>query len=117
MDDLRAQLQPLQTKYRKEKERIDEMRKLKQRREEMLSNLEEAERRQRLDRAADIRYGALPEVEAAIAKLEAEAGDNMMLVEAVSPEQIAEVCWSEATCMVSLFFPIFNVDLFSVFHF
>ncbi|PAN04649.1 hypothetical protein PAHAL_1G081300 [Panicum hallii] len=91
LDDLRAQLQPLQTKYRKEKERIDEMRKLKQRREEMLPNLEEAERRQRLDRAADIRYGALPEVEAAIAKLEAEAGDNMMLVEAVSPEQIAEV--------------------------
>ncbi|KAG2649382.1 hypothetical protein PVAP13_1NG105400 [Panicum virgatum] len=91
LDDLRPELQPLQTKYRKEKQRIDEIRKLKQRREEMLSNLEEAERRQRLDRAADIRYGALPEVETAIAKLEAEAGDNMMLVEAVSPEQIAEV--------------------------
>nr|CAB3474232.1 unnamed protein product [Digitaria exilis] len=91
LDDLRDQLQPLQMKYRKEKERIDEIRKLKQRREEMLFSLQEAERRMDLARVADIKYGALQEVDAAIAKLEGETGENLMLTETVGLEQIAEV--------------------------
>jgi ATP-dependent Clp protease ATP-binding subunit ClpB len=88
---LRDKLQPLQMKYRKEKERIDEIRKLKLRREDMLFSLQEAERRMDLARVADIRYGSLQEVDAAIAKLEGETGENLMLTETVGPEQIAEV--------------------------
>ena len=44
-----------------------------------------------LARVADLKYGALQELDAAIAKLESETGENLMLTETVGPEQIAEV--------------------------
>ncbi|CAF2182006.1 unnamed protein product [Brassica napus] len=91
LDDLRDKLQPLTMKYRKEKERIDEIRRLKQKREELMFALQEAERRYDLARAADLRYGAIQEVESAIAQLEGTSDDNMMLTENVGPEHIAEV--------------------------
>ncbi|WOL11102.1 hypothetical protein Cni_G19863 [Canna indica] len=91
LDDLRDKLQPLMMKYKKEKERIDEIRKLKQRREELLFTLQEAERRMDLARVADLKYGALLEVDAAIAKLEGDTNENLMLTETVGPEHIAEV--------------------------
>ncbi|XP_058095182.1 chaperone protein ClpB1 [Magnolia sinica] len=91
LDDLRDKLQPLMMKYRKEKERIDEIRKLKQKREELLFTLQEAERRMDLARVADLRYGALQEIDAAIAKLEGDTDENLMLTETVGPEHIAEV--------------------------
>ncbi|KAL3655254.1 Chaperone protein ClpB1 [Castilleja foliolosa] len=91
LDDLRDKLQPLKMRYKKEKERIDELRRLKQRRDELTYALQEAERRYDLARAADLRYGAIQEVEAAIAKLEAGGNENGMLTETVGPDQIAEV--------------------------
>ncbi|GLT25213.1 hypothetical protein SLA2020_003570 [Shorea laevis] len=95
LDDLRDKLQPLMMKYRKEKERIDEIRRLKQKREELLFALQEAERRYDLARAADLRYGAIQEVESAIQQLEGSSaengGEDLMLTETVRPEHIAEV--------------------------
>lgn len=91
LDDLRDKLQPLLMKYRKEKERIDEIRRLKQRREELQIALQEAERRYDLARAADLRYGAIQEVESAIARIEGNTDENLMLTETVGPEQVAEV--------------------------
>ncbi|KAL2465170.1 Chaperone protein ClpB1 [Abeliophyllum distichum] len=91
LDDLRDKLQPLMMKYRKEKERIDELRRLKQKRDELLYALQEAERRYDLARAADLKYGAIEEVETAIARLESSASENGILTETVGPEQIAEV--------------------------
>ena len=88
---MRDKLQPLMMKYRKEKERIDEIRRLKQKREELLFALTEAERRYDLARAADLRYGAIQEVESAIAQLEGSTEENLMLTETVGPEHIAEV--------------------------
>jgi ATP-dependent Clp protease ATP-binding subunit ClpB len=92
LDDLRDKLQPLKMKYSKEKERIDEIRRLKKKREELVSSLEEAERRYDLPRAADLLYGAIDEVENAIKQLEGSTdGENLMLIETVGPDQIAEV--------------------------
>nr|ANW72270.1 heat shock protein 101 [Tradescantia hirsutiflora] len=91
LDDLRDKLQPLMMKYQKEKKRVDEIRRLKKRKEELLFSVQEAERRMDLARVADIKYGALQEIDAAIAKLEGETSDNLMLTETVGPEQIAEV--------------------------
>ncbi|XP_027903940.1 chaperone protein ClpB1 [Vigna unguiculata] len=91
LDDLRDKLQPLMMKYRKEKERIDEIRRLKQKREELNFALLEAERRYDLARAADLRYGAIQEVESAIQELEGNTEGNVMLTETVGPEHIAEV--------------------------
>ncbi|CAN1312251.1 Chaperone protein ClpB1 [Linum perenne] len=92
LDDLRDKLQPLMMKYKKEKERIDEIRRLKQKREEIHFSIQEAERRYDLARVADLKYGALEEVEAAIARLEGSTTEgNLMLTETVGPEHIAEV--------------------------
>lgn len=91
LDDLRDKLQPLMMKYKKEKERIDEIRRLKQQREEVLSTIQEAERRMDLARVADLRFGELRRLDASIAKIEGETSENLMLTEAVGPEQIAEV--------------------------
>ncbi|KAG5046440.1 hypothetical protein JHK86_015846 [Glycine max] len=91
LDDLRDKLQPLMMKYKKEKERIDNIRRLKQKREELNFALQEAERRYDLARAADLRYGAIQEVESAIQELEGNNEGNVMLTETVGPEHIAEV--------------------------
>ncbi|KAH1131154.1 hypothetical protein J1N35_002532 [Gossypium stocksii] len=91
LDDLRDKLHPLMMKYRKEKQRVDEIRRLKQKREELMFALQEAERRYDLARAADLRYGAIQEVESAIAQLEGTTDENIMLTETVGPEHIAEV--------------------------
>ncbi|KAL3684679.1 hypothetical protein R1sor_002701 [Riccia sorocarpa] len=91
LDDLKDKLRPLKMKYEREKARVDESRRLKQKREEILQNIQDAERRMDLARVADLRYGALQEIEESIAKLDAEIGDNNMLTESVGPEQIAEV--------------------------
>ncbi|CAI8610124.1 unnamed protein product [Vicia faba] len=95
LDDLRDKLQPLKMKYSKEKERIDEIRKLKQKREELLFALHEAERRYDLARAADLRYVAIEEVETAIKHLEgstdSNSDENLILTETIGPDQIAEV--------------------------
>ncbi|BAT79698.1 hypothetical protein LR48_Vigan04g043800 [Vigna angularis] len=91
LDDLRDKLQPLMMKYRKEKERIDEIRRLKQKREELNFALLEAERRYDLARVADLRYGAIQELESAIQELEGNTEENVMLTETVGPEHIAEV--------------------------
>ncbi|TQD99992.1 hypothetical protein C1H46_014371 [Malus baccata] len=91
LDELRDKLQPLVMKYRKKKERVDELRKLKQKREELLVALAEAERRYDLARAADLSCGPIQEVETTIAKLEGSTDENSILTETVGPEQIAEV--------------------------
>lgn len=91
LDDLRDKLQPLMMKYKKEKERIDEIRRLKKKREELNIAAQEAERRSDLARVADLRYGAIQEVESALARLEGNTDENVMLTETVGPEQIAEV--------------------------
>ncbi|CAI9756406.1 unnamed protein product [Fraxinus pennsylvanica] len=64
-NDLRDKLQPVMMRYRKEKERIDELRRLKQKRDELFGT--------------------------AIAQLESGATEDGMLAETIGPEQFAEV--------------------------
>ncbi|XP_057823315.2 chaperone protein ClpB1 isoform X2 [Cryptomeria japonica] len=96
LNDLRDKLHPLKMKYHKEKERVDGIRRLKQKREELLYTLQEAEHRMDLARVADLRYGILPEIDAAIARHETNVQGNLMLTEVIGPDQIAEVvsCWT-----------------------
>ncbi|CAB78509.1 heat shock protein like [Arabidopsis thaliana] len=91
LDDLRDKLEPLTIKYKKEKKIINETRRLKQNRDDLMIALQEAERQHDVPKAAVLKYGAIQEVESAIAKLEKSAKDNVMLTETVGPENIAEV--------------------------
>ncbi|KAL9817489.1 putative ClpA/B family, AAA+ ATPase domain, P-loop containing nucleoside triphosphate hydrolase [Arabidopsis thaliana] len=91
LDDLRDKLEPLTIKYKKEKKIINETRRLKQNRDDLMIALQEAERQHDVPKAAVLKYGAIQEVESAIAKLEKSAKDNVMLTETVGSENIAEV--------------------------
>ncbi|KAE9602211.1 putative ClpA/B family, Clp ATPase, P-loop containing nucleoside triphosphate hydrolase [Lupinus albus] len=91
LDDLRYKLQPLMMKYRKEKERVDEIQRLKQKKKELIFALQEVGRRYGLVRAVDFLYDAIQGLETAIQQLEGSIEENLMLTETVGPEQIAEV--------------------------
>ncbi|XP_061998087.1 chaperone protein ClpB1-like [Rosa rugosa] len=91
LDELGDKLEPLLIKYKNEKEGIDQVHLLKQKREKLLLALAEAERNCDFAKAADLRYGAIEEIESAISKLEGSSNENMMLTETVIPEHIAEV--------------------------
>jgi ATP-dependent Clp protease ATP-binding subunit ClpB len=91
--NLREQRDSMLAHWNNEKEVIDEIRELKERLETLRA---EAERETDLERAAEIRYGRLPElerqVEAATARLdELQSGGQRMLKEEVDEEDVAEV--------------------------
>ncbi|KAJ3158948.1 hypothetical protein HDU86_002117 [Geranomyces michiganensis] len=70
MAHLTEQLKPLKLRYEQEKGRIDEIRTLKAKREELDHKILDAERRYDLALAADLKYYAVPEVEHKIKELE-----------------------------------------------
>ncbi|HEX6420776.1 MAG TPA: AAA family ATPase [Acidimicrobiales bacterium] len=91
--NLREQRDSMLAHWNNEKEVIDEIRELKERLEALRA---EAERESDLERAAEIRYGRLPELErqvqAATARLdELQSGGQRMLKEEVDEEDVAEV--------------------------
>ncbi|GAX82249.1 hypothetical protein CEUSTIGMA_g9677.t1 [Chlamydomonas eustigma] len=88
---LEESLAPLQMRYMQEKERVEAMRKLQEKREEVLVNVTIAEQRGDLARIADLKYGALPEIEANLAALRLQAPTDQMLTEEVGQEEIAAV--------------------------
>lgn len=95
---IQEELRPLRARYQNEKSRIDELRTLTQKLESLKTKIADAERRHDLALAADLRYGAIPEVEKRIAQMEAaikidreKEDPNKLLSETVTPEQINEV--------------------------
>jgi len=83
---LNEQLKPLMEQYKNEKKRIDEIGTMNKKLDEIRYKIADAERRQDLALAADLKYYALPEVENRLKELEAkrekeldemiEEGDN-----------------------------------------
>lgn len=90
---LQEALAPLQMTYQQEKERLDKIRHLQEKREELLVNMSLAEQRGDLARIADLKYGAIPEIEAALASLRSAvpSSSSQLLVEEVGPEEVAAV--------------------------
>ena len=68
-----------------------ELRRLGQKRDEILVNIQIAEQHGNLARIADLRYGALPDVEDRIKQVRAAAPSDAMLSEEVGTEEIAVV--------------------------
>ncbi|GJY83796.1 chaperone protein ClpB1 [Tanacetum coccineum] len=94
--NVREKLRPLTTKYKKEKERIDQIRRLKQKRGELMLALQEAERPTDYVRAADLKYGALPEVESAIAKIDGTTRSDEIWEAKTEKRGELSVCPTEA---------------------
>ncbi|RCI04006.1 hypothetical protein CU098_012083, partial [Rhizopus stolonifer] len=100
---LDEELKPLKLKYEMTKGRLDQIRDLKQKLDDLRSKATEAKNRKDIDTAADIEFYAIPDVEQRIAEQQAqyqrkmseaaanENPDNTILSEVVRPEQIMEV--------------------------
>jgi ATP-dependent Clp protease ATP-binding subunit ClpB len=93
--DLQEQSAAMQAHWRLEKEHIDRIRELKARAEGARTEFERAEREGDLERAAELRFGTLVELEKQIetenAALEELQRETKMLKEEVEEEDVAEV--------------------------
>jgi len=86
----------LRTRWQNEKEPLEQIKAAKERLEEAQREAERAERETDLERAAKLRYGEIPELEAQVKEQEARleelhAGGEVMLADEVTEEDVAEV--------------------------
>ena len=97
ISDLKAKLQVLETQWKKERQGIEGLKEVKKRIEEVRAHIEKAEREGDLEKAAQLKYGELPNLEKEKESLESEAqekeqnSDNRLLRETVDPELISQV--------------------------
>ncbi|MEX5719644.1 ATP-dependent chaperone ClpB [Geodermatophilus maliterrae] len=90
--DRRQQLDELTARWQQDKSAIERIQRIKEELESVRTEAERAERDGALARAAELRYGRLPELERSLAAAEdsVETGESM-LKEEVGPDDIAEV--------------------------
>jgi ATP-dependent Clp protease ATP-binding subunit ClpB len=94
--NLREEAAELRTRWQNEKEPLEAIKAAKERLEEARLEAERAERETDLERAAKLRYGDIPELEAKVAESEARleevhAGGEVLLADEVTEEDVAEV--------------------------
>ncbi len=95
--DLRRQKEELETRWKREKEEIQIVQRLKEDIEKTKVEIDQAERDADLGRAAELKYGRLPELQRQLAEEESKLGDGrkkeggIMLKEEIDEEDIAEV--------------------------
>ncbi|HZE17183.1 MAG TPA: AAA family ATPase, partial [Mycobacterium sp.] len=91
--DRKEKLAELTTRWQNEKNAIDSVRELKEQLETLRGESERAERDGDLAKAAELRYGRIPEIEKKLdaALPQAQAREAMMLKEEVGPDDIADV--------------------------
>jgi ATP-dependent Clp protease ATP-binding subunit ClpB len=94
--NLREEAAELRTRWQNEKEPIEALKEARGRLEEVNREVERAERETDLERAAELKFGEIPELEKQIADQEARleevhAGGGTMLADEVTEEDVAEV--------------------------
>jgi ATP-dependent Clp protease ATP-binding subunit ClpB len=93
--ELRDQCGGMKTRWQNEKQAISRVRELKEKREGLHVELERAERQANLERAAELRYGELVQLEKDLEALQGQLADlqseGSLLSEEVTSEEIAEI--------------------------
>ncbi|GAB7344147.1 hypothetical protein MBLNU457_2042t1 [Dothideomycetes sp. NU457] len=100
--NVNEELQPLREKYESEKSRSKDIQEAKIKRDQLINKQQEAERTRDLQTASDLKYYAIPDVEARIEQLEKEKSradqeqrrgsfGESLLTDAVGPDQINEI--------------------------
>jgi ATP-dependent Clp protease ATP-binding subunit ClpB len=94
--NLREEASELRTRWQNEKEPIEQINQARARLEELNREVEQAERETNLERAAELKFGEIPELEKEIAAGQARleevhSGGGTMLADEVTEEDIAEV--------------------------
>ncbi len=91
--ELRSEHDRLNAMWKGEKDAIDQVRRLREEVEQVRADIDRAERSYDLNRAAELKYGKLPELERRLAELAGvqAAGAPRLLREEVTEEEIAEI--------------------------
>jgi ATP-dependent Clp protease ATP-binding subunit ClpB len=91
--DLREQAAGMKAEWQREKQAVDAVAELKTRLDEANREVERAQRDADLERAAQLRYGEIPELEKQLAEFEAKerVGETKFFKEEVDDEDVAEV--------------------------
>ena len=94
--DIREEAGRLRRQWEAEKKSIGQVQKVREEIEETKLAMEEAERRYDLNKAAELRHGKLPQLEAHLSELERSENGDGLIKEEVSAEEIAEIVskWS-----------------------
>ncbi len=87
--DLQERGSEMTAKWQAERDKLEGTRDVKEKLDRARADLDIAKREGNLAKAGELSYGVIPELERLVA--EVEAGDDLMVEEAVRPEQIAEV--------------------------
>jgi ATP-dependent Clp protease ATP-binding subunit ClpB len=96
LKDLESEIHELRSKWEAERKDIVALKETKEQIENLRLEIDRAEREGHLEKAAELKYGRLPELEKKLLKLNSEADNteghqSRMLKEEVGPEEIAEV--------------------------
>lgn len=95
---LEDRMDELNARWQSEKRRLDDTRKIKEELDTMRSEFEQAQRHSQLERASELSYGIIPELERKLKQTETKIQNttsknetDQMLEEVVSPEHIAAI--------------------------
>ena len=91
LDDLEGQSAEMTARWRAEKEKVGQAAQAREALDRLRAELVTAQRRGDLQRASEIAYGEIPQLERRLAEEEAAAADNPVSLEVVDAEQIAGV--------------------------
>jgi ATP-dependent Clp protease ATP-binding subunit ClpB len=89
--DLEEESKILTQNWEAERQKLGSAQKMKEELDQARTELEKAQRRGDLQRAGELAYGKIPELEKALLKVEGEEANGGMVEEAVTPDQIAGV--------------------------
>ncbi len=90
LSDLQEQSAEMTARWQAERAKLEQARELKEQLDRARAELDQAKREGNLQKAGELSYGVIPELEKKLAEAEARQ-EGMMVEEAVRPEQIAEV--------------------------
>ena len=91
LSHLEEKMKVLSASWQSEKERLSDTQKVKELLDAARSELEQVQRRGELDRASELAYGIIPELEKKLAQKDDDAPSNLLLEEVVNEDHIAGV--------------------------
>ncbi len=91
LSDLKNSFDIKMAMYLNEKKSVDEINQVKETMESLQHDIERAERNYDLNRAAELKYGKLPELEKKLSELQNEPKNNQLIREAVTVDEIAGI--------------------------
>jgi len=89
--ELKAVYDAKMAKYMNEKASVDEINQLKEALDDLQYEIEKAERNYDLNKAAELKYGKLPELEHKLEELQSQPRDHQLIREAVTVDEIANI--------------------------